>query len=140
MDIFLIIVFAIIIAEFISKLLIPIVFKKLSIGGSELPPTVFQGTMQDILSQLSLLVDQEFIAVVEIPQMTNDVPLITDFEKIQTEIVKNVMFSLSTIFFQKANMMGLKRRYLIEFVTRRTNLKMLQYMRAHNFNVKHMKR
>ena len=134
------IVFAIVVGELISKILIPVIFKKLSIGGMELPPTVFQGTMQDILSQLSLLVDQEFIAVVEIPQMTNDVPLITDFEKIQTEIVKNVIFSLSTVFFQKATMMGLKRKYLIEFVTRRTNLKMLQYMKNHNFNVKHIRK
>lgn len=140
MELFFIILFAIIIGDLFTKLAIPIIFKKFGIGGSELPPTIFQGTMQDLLSQLSLLVDQEFIAVVEIPQMINDVPLITDFEKVQTEIVKNVMFSLSTLFFQKANMMGLKRHYLIEFVTRRTNLKMLQYMKNHNFNVKQIKR
>ena len=135
-QLFFIILLAVMVGEGLTAVVVPILLKRFGVGAQEIPPTVFNGTLQDLLSQLSLLVDQEFMAVVEIPQMTNDLPLITDFEKIQTEIVKNVMFSLSTIFFKKANVMGVKREYLTKFVVRRTSFRMLEYMRNHNFRVK----
>ena len=135
-QLFFIILLAVMIGEGLTAVVIPLLLKRFGVGTQEIPPNVFTGTLQDLLSQLSLLVDQEFMAVVEVPQMTNDLPMITDFEKIQTEIVKNVMFSLSTIFFKKANVMGVKREYLTKFVVRRTSFRMLEYMRNHNFKLR----
>lgn len=94
------------------------------------------GMMIDILNELDALVNIEFLSVVEIPNMVRQVDSIYDFEKVQTEVTKNVINSLSTTFFLQCNAAGLKRDYIITYITRRSTFKVIDYCREHNFTLK----
>lgn len=94
------------------------------------------GDMIGILNELDAIVNIEFLSVVEIPNTIRDAQVITDFEKVQTEVTKNVINSLSTIFFKQCNIAGLKRDYIITYITRRVTFKIIDYCREHNFSLK----
>ena len=131
--IFILVTFSIIIGETLSNLVTPMLIKRLGVGQQPQPTP---STIPDILKYLNILVDSEFVAVVEVPNMIKNIQLISDFEKVQTEITKNVLNGLSTAFFLKVNMAGLKKDYIITYVTRRTNAKILSYISEHNFTLK----
>ena len=123
---------AIVIGDLLSNALTPMILKK--VMKPTLPPP--QMKLAEILDTVSKLVDLEFIAVVELPNSIKGIELITEFEKAQTEIVKNVMKSFSTTFFLQANAAGVKMDYITTFCTRVTNAKLMGYMKEHNFTLK----
>lgn len=92
-----------------------------------------QKTITSIIDEMNMLVDIEFISVVEAPMMTQDLQVITNFEEFQKEIVQNVLVGLSTQFYLSANMAGMTRAYINQYITRRTTYKIVDYMRNHNF-------
>lgn len=92
-----------------------------------------QKTITNIIDEMNMLVDIEFISVVEAPMMTQDLQVITNFEEFQKEIVQNVLIGLSTQFYLSANMAGMTRAYINQYITRRTTYKIVDYMRNHNF-------
>jgi hypothetical protein len=93
--------------------------------------------MMGILGELNSLIDIEFMTVVEAPNAVRQVDIISDFEKVQTEVTRNVLNSLSTAFFIQANAAGLKQEYIMTYVARKTTLVVIDYMKTHNFNFKH---
>jgi hypothetical protein len=93
--------------------------------------------MMGILGELNSLIDIEFMTVVEAPNAVRQVDIISDFEKVQTEVTRNVLNSLSTAFFVQANAAGLKQEYIMTYVARKTTLVVIDYMKTHNFNFKH---
>ena len=99
-------------------------------------PPYKPGSMIDMLNELDALVNIEFLSVVEIPNKVRSNEVISDFEKAQTEVTKNVLNSLTTIFFKQANIAGLKRDYIITYITRRVTFKIIDYCREHNFTLK----
>ena len=92
--------------------------------------------MAGLLSELNMLIDIEFLSIVEAPNVIRQVDIIGDFEKVQTELTKNVLNSLSTSFFLRANQAGLKQEYVMTYVTRKSTMVILEYMREHNFSLK----
>lgn len=97
------------------------------------PVPIQQKTITSIIDEMNMLVDIEFISVIEAPMMVQDLQVITNFEEYQKEIVKNVIDGLSTQFYLSANMAGITRAYINQYVTRRTTYKIVDYMRSHNF-------
>lgn len=97
------------------------------------PIPIQQKTITSIIDEMNMLVDIEFISVVEAPMMTQDLQVITNFEEFQKEIVQNVLVGLSTQFYLSANMAGMTRVYINQYITRRTTYKIVDYMRNHNF-------
>lgn len=97
------------------------------------PIPIQQKTITAIIDEMNMLVDIEFISVVEAPMMTQDLQVITNFEEFQKEIVQNVLVGLSTQFYLSANMAGMTRSYINQYITRRTTYKIVDYMRNHNF-------
>lgn len=97
------------------------------------PIPIQQKTITSIIDEMNMLVDIEFISVVEAPMMTQDLQVITNFEEFQKEIVQNVLVGLSTQFYLSANMAGMTRAYINQYITRRTTYKIVDYMRNHNF-------
>lgn len=97
------------------------------------PIPIQQKTITNIIDEMNMLVDIEFISVVEAPMMTQDLQVITNFEEFQKEIVQNVLVGLSTQFYLSANMAGMTRVYINQYITRRTTYKIVDYMRNHNF-------
>ena len=97
------------------------------------PIPIQQKTITSIIDERNMLVDIEFISVVEAPMMTQDLQVITNFEEFQKEIVQNVLVGLSTQFYLSANMAGMTRAYINQYITRRTTYKIVDYMRNHNF-------
>lgn len=97
------------------------------------PIPIQQKTITNIIDEMNMLVDIEFISVVEAPMMTQDLQVITNFEEFQKEIVQNVLVGLSTQFYLSANMAGMTRAYINQYITRRTTYKIVDYMRNHNF-------
>lgn len=97
------------------------------------PIPIQQKTITSIIDEMNILVDIEFISVVEAPMMTQDLQVITNFEEFQKEIVQNVLVGLSTQFYLSANMAGMTRAYINQYITRRTTYKIVDYMRNHNF-------
>lgn len=97
------------------------------------PIPIQQKTITAIIDEMNMLVDIEFISVVEAPMMTQDLQVITNFEEFQKEIVQNVLIGLSTQFYLSANMAGMTRAYINQYITRRTTYKIVDYMRNHNF-------
>lgn len=97
------------------------------------PIPIQQKTITSIIDEMNMLVDIEFISVVEAPMMTQDLQVITNFEEFQKEIVQNVLVGLSTQFYLSANMAGMTRSYINQYITRRTTYKIVDYMRNHNF-------
>lgn len=95
-----------------------------------------KGDIANILDELNLLIKLEFIAVVEAPNTIRQIDYISDIEKIQKEVIKNVVDSLSTKFFLMANNAGLKRSYIISYITRNTLYEIWKYIREHNFTPK----
>ena len=57
-------------------------------------------------------------------------------EKIQKEIVTNITKGLSTKFFLMCNNAGLKREYVLTYITRKTLYEIWKYMKEHNFTPK----
>lgn len=97
------------------------------------PIPIQQKTITNIIDEMNMLVDIEFISVVEAPMMTQDLQVITNFEEFQKEIVQNILVGLSTQFYLSANMAGMTRAYINQYITRRTTYKIVDYMRNHNF-------
>lgn len=97
------------------------------------PIPIQQKTITSIIDEMNMLVDIEFISVVEAPMMTQDLQVITNFEEFQKEIVQNVLVGLSTQFYLSANMAGMTRAYINQYIARRTTYKIVDYMRNHNF-------
>ena len=97
------------------------------------PIPIQQKTITSIIDEMNMLVDIEFISVVEAPMMTQDLQVITNFQEFQKEIVQNVLIGLSTQFYLSANMAGMTRAYINQYITRRTTYKIVDYMRNHNF-------
>lgn len=97
------------------------------------PIPIQQKTITSIIDEMNMLVDIESISVVEAPMMTQDLQVITNFEEFQKEIVQNVLVGLSTQFYLSANMAGMTRAYINQYITRRTTYKIVDYMRNHNF-------
>ena len=97
------------------------------------PIPIQQKTITSIIDEMNMLVDIEFISVVEAPMMTQDLQVITNFEEFQKEIVQNALVGLSTQFYLSANMAGMTRAYINQYITRRTTYKIVDYMRNHNF-------
>lgn len=97
------------------------------------PIPIQQKTITSIIDEMNMLVDIEFISVVEAPMMTQDLQVITNFEEFQKEIVQNVLVGLSTQFYLSANMAGMTIAYINQYITRRTTYKIVDYMRNHNF-------
>lgn len=97
------------------------------------PIPIQQKTITNIIDEMNMLVDIEFISVVEAPMMTQDLQVITNFEEFQKEIVQNVLVGLSTQFYLSANMAGMTIAYINQYITRRTTYKIVDYMRNHNF-------
>lgn len=97
------------------------------------PIPIQQKTITAIIDEMNMLVDIEFISVVEAPMMVQDLQVITNFEEYQKEIVRNVVDGLSTQFYLSANMAGITRVYINQYITRRTTYKIVDYMRTHNF-------
>lgn len=117
------------------------IFKKMmgdnKVNIPQQPPIIpSMKTAVEVNDALSFLVDMEFLSVVTIPQMTKEIPLITDFEYYNKEISGNVIKSLSTSFYINANMVGLKKAYIHETVVRLTMYKILTFMNEHNLSLK----
>lgn len=97
------------------------------------PIPIQQKSITTIIDELNMLVDIEFISVIEAPMMVQDLQVITNFEEYQKEIVSNIVEGLSTQFYLSANMAGITRDYINQYITRRTTYKIVDYMRTHNF-------
>jgi len=136
MNEFLIILLSIIvgvpIGMFISKLIISFFS-----GGTKPPgPTGVRIPIAQFLDEINVLVRLEILAIVEIPQAVKEIPLIQDFNEIQTTVIHNVVESLSSQMWLMANQSGITRNYLIKYITRRTHAEMLDYMEQHNYSLK----
>ena len=100
------------------------------------PPMGPKPVIANILSELDLLIEMECIGIIEIPMIVKTIPLIQDFSEVQKELIHNVINSLSSSFWAEANRAGLKRAYIITYVTRRSHLKILDFMKEHNYSMK----
>ena len=100
------------------------------------PASFNKDALPGILNELNALIDIEFLSIVEAPNYVRQADVITDFEKVQTEVTKNVLNSLSTAFFVKANQAGLKQEYVMTYVARKSTMIIIEYMKEHNFNFK----
>ena len=89
----------------------------------------------DVLAEINMLVQLECVAQIDIPQSVKTVPLITDFNEIQSSIVHNVLESLSMSFWMTANRAGLTRNYIITYTTRNTHAEILKFMTDHNYSM-----
>jgi hypothetical protein len=92
--------------------------------------------MPNILNELNVLIDIEFLSIVEAPNFVRQAEIIGDFEKVQTELTKNVLNSLSTAFFLQANQAGLKQDYIMTYVARKCTMVIIDYMKEHNLSLK----
>lgn len=97
------------------------------------------GLLGQIFNDLNLLIDLEFVCIIETPNHMRDTRVISDFKKTQEELTKNVLESLSTAFFAKCNLAGVKRAYVITYVTRKATMKIFDYMNRTNMAMKGVK-
>lgn len=98
-------------------------------------PPIRSLSIDELLQSLDVLINLEFVAVVEAPMMTQDLKVINDFEKYQSEITHSVISSLSTGFYLTANMTGVTSEYIRQYVARRVTYKLVDYMRVNNFTL-----
>lgn len=132
LSILLAVVIGIPIGMFISKLVISF----FSGGGKPPGTTGPRIPIAQFLEEINVLVKLEILAIVEIPQAVKEIPLIQDFNEIQTTVIHNVVESLSSQMWLTANQSGITRNYLIKYITRRTHAEMLDYMEQHNYSLK----
>ena len=97
------------------------------------PPPTPKPPLAPFLKDLDTLVKLEVLAVVELPKSARTIKKINDFSEVQSEIIHNVLEALSTLAFIEANKVGIKRDYVIMYVTRKTNAELLNYMKEHNY-------
>ena len=96
----------------------------------------FMTKLTDLHDALSLLVDLEFTGVVTIPKITQDLPLITDFEYYHKEIANNVLNALTPAFYNNAYALGVTKTYVDTQVIRLSMYKILTYMGENNLALK----
>ena len=96
----------------------------------------FMAKLTDLHDALSLLVDLEFTGVVTIPKITQDLPLITDFEYYHKEIANNVLNALTPAFYNNAYALGVTKTYVDTQVIRLSMYKILTYMGENNLALK----
>ena len=125
------IIISIVLGNFLFQLIMRFITPK-----APIVPMGPKPVMANILSELDLLIDMECIGVIDIPMVVKTIPLIQDFSEVQKEIIHNVIESLSTSFWQECNRAGLKRAYIITYVTRRSHIKILEFMKDHNYSMK----
>lgn len=102
----------------------------------QMPMKLARGDMINLIEEINALVDLEFLAVVEAPNVIRKIDTITDFDEIQKEITRSVVEAFSTKLFIMANNAGLKRKFILTVVTRRTTYNLFKYMKTHNFSLK----
>ena len=90
----------------------------------------------DLLAELNMLVSLECVALIDVPQSVKAIPLITDFQEIQTELIHNVLESLSSRMWMEFNRAGIKKKYVITYVTRRAHAEILTFMESNNFSLR----
>lgn len=129
---FLVVTAAVIVGNLLVNLALPALMKHLN--PPQLPPKQYD--LSETFNILNKLVELEFISVIEVPYYVKGINVIGDFRKVQTEIVNNVMNALSSKFLMSCNSAGIKLDYVITFVTRTTNAKLIDYMKIHNFTLK----
>lgn len=108
------------------------------LGASGKAPMIAPGqkpAITDVLSELNMLIQLECVAVIDAPQSVKQIPLINDFQEVQMEIIHNVLESLSMGFWAYCNQAGLKKSYIITYVTRRSHAEILSFMQEHNFSM-----
>lgn len=96
----------------------------------------FMTKLTDLHDALSLLVDLEFTGIVTIPKITQDLPLITDFEYYHKEIANNVLNALTPAFYNNAYALGVTKTYVDTQVIRLSMYKILTYMGENNLALK----
>lgn len=101
-----------------------------------IPPS---GLLGQIFNDLNLLIDLEFVCIIETPNHMRDTRIISDFKKAQEELTRNVLESLSTAFFARCNLAGVKKAYVITYVTRKATMKIFDYMNRTNMAMKGVK-
>ena len=95
--------------------------------------------MVELLTEIDMLIQIECVGLIDIPQNVKNIPLITDFRDVQKELVHNVLESLSTSFWRECNNAGLKRDYIITYVTRRSNEEILRFIKKYNYDLTKIK-
>ena len=93
-------------------------------------------SIADLLSELNMLIELECIALIDIPQSVKAIPLITDFQSLQNELIHNVVESLSTRMWREFNNAGVKRNYVLKYITRKCHAEMLKFMENNNFSLR----
>ena len=96
----------------------------------------FMTKLTDLHDALSLLVDLEFTGVITIPKITQDLPLITDFEYYHKEIANNILNALTPAFYNNAYALGVTKTYVDTQVIRLSMYKILTYMGENNLALK----
>ena len=124
-----------VLANIVSEVILTVIQTKFMKKKAPTPP-FNKDAMPNILHELNALIDIEFLSIVEAPNVVRGVDAIGDFEKVQTEVTKNVLNSLSTAFFLQANQAGLKQEYIMTYVARKSTMVIIEYMKTHNFNFK----
>lgn len=92
--------------------------------------------LNDLLNNVNMIIDLEFIFCVELPRSTKEIDLISDFNAVRDTMVKNIMKYFTNGFFLRCNMLGIKREFLIVYVTRKTEARIIDYMRENNLALK----
>lgn len=100
------------------------------------PPVLQKPPMTSVLDEISMLIDLEILAIVEVPMSIRRIPLITDYTEVQEEIVKAVLEEdISTDFWLYCNACGVKKKFIMKYVVARTNAKLLEFMASHTGKV-----
>lgn len=95
--------------------------------------------MVELLTEIDMLIQIECVGLIDIPQNVKNIPLITDFRDVQKELVHNVLEALSSSFWRECNSSGLKRDYIITYVTRRANEEILRFIKKYNYDLTKIK-
>lgn len=122
-----ILILSFIIYSSLDKLIIKVFYEK----------NLYRKNVDEYLKEVDSIVDLEFNFIVVLSHIGKEINMITDFKGLLTEIVNNVNSSLSPDYIREFELSTkLSKKYLNTYIIRRTELKLMEYMKEHQGIVK----
>lgn len=94
--------------------------------------SVYDSSLQDLLSDLEGIMDIEMQYSVELPFEGKDIKRITNFEEVLVDLTTGTTNSLSPTFMARIEACGHSEDWVYEYITRGCTVRLLSFMEKNN--------
>lgn len=93
---------------------------------------LYNCTLDELISTVNTLIEMEFQHQVVLAYLGKRINMITDFQKVSTEICKAVVTHFDVLYTRRfVKSTGLNREFITQYIVKNVNLRLMEYMKTH---------